>query len=80
MKPAPQRHLLLGDSERTVRVRSTIRPQVPQVLMDGDLLVRYHHQCDNLKSTRTSDGEEPESLPSHPEFIGLVSFAFLQDF
>ena len=28
MKPGPKCPLLLGDSERTVRVRSTIRPQV----------------------------------------------------
>ena len=29
-----------------------------------------HHQIDMLKSTLTSDGEEPLSLPGHPEFNG----------
>jgi hypothetical protein len=28
----------------------------------------------------TSDGEEPLSLPGHPEFIRPVNFAFLQYF
>ena len=39
-----------------------------------------HHQIDILKSTPKSDGEEPESLPGHLEFIGPVNFAFLQFF
>ena len=37
-------------------------------------------KSDILKSTLTSHGDEPESLPSYPEFIGPVNFTFLQDF
>ena len=50
------------------------------VHLQYDSIVKKHHLMDILKSTLTSDWDEPESLPSHPEFIGPVNFTFLQGF